>query len=201
MTDLFSYIGILVVFSITVTTTPGPNNIMLLSSGVNFGYRRSLPHILGINVGYNLLLLLTGLGLGEVFTHFPIVQTALKYTGSGYLAYLAWRIFKAGRPEAKEGATPLKFYQAFLFQYVNPKAWVMAIMVISGFTDSMSDYSFGAHLFIIILVNILVSLFSASLWTIGGVMIAKILHNNRIRFIFNSLLAIALLGTIYWMVT
>ncbi len=141
----------LCLFAIATSITPGPNNIMLLASGVNFGFRRTLPHTLGISGGFFALLVCVGFGLGFLFTTFPVLQLALKIVGSAYMLYLALRIatsrsLSQESPEEKNQkekgqlenveARPLSAMAAVLFQWVNPKAWVMAVTSMSLYTSS-----------------------------------------------------------------
>ncbi|MHA6684531.1 LysE family translocator [Mesorhizobium sp. A556] len=126
----------LLVYAFVTSITPGPNNLMLLASGVNFGFARSIPHMLGIGIGFVVLLLAVGLGLGAVLTAFPALHTALKIAGAAYLLYLAWKIAMARSMDSKAGndARPLTFLDAAAFQWVNPKAWVMAITAMAVYT-------------------------------------------------------------------
>ena len=125
-----------ILFAFVTSVTPGPNNMMLLASGVNFGIRRSLPHMLGISLGFMLLVAAVGLGLGQLFEQFPPLYTVLRYGGAAYLLYLAWKIAGSGAPDADGKATgkPFTFLQAAAFQWVNPKAWIMAIGAITTYT-------------------------------------------------------------------
>ena len=136
----------LCLFAVTTSVTPGPNNIMLLASGVNFGLRRTLPHTLGISSGFCVLLLSVGLGLGFLFTAFPPLQVALKIFGSLYILYLALKIAasrslsKQDAPTGSQPSKPMTFIEAALFQWVNPKAWVMAISSMSLYTAPAQPY-------------------------------------------------------------
>lgn len=127
----------LVAFCFASSITPGPNNLMLLASGVNFGFRRSIPHMLGIAAGFSFLLICVGAGLGELIKWSPMLNTALKFAGGAYLLYLAWRIASSGPLEARDGAArPMGFFQAAAFQWVNPKAWVMAVSAMAIYTSA-----------------------------------------------------------------
>jgi threonine/homoserine/homoserine lactone efflux protein len=134
-TDIFLA---LLLFAFVSSITPGPNNLMLLASGVNFGFVRTIPHMLGIGIGFLILLLAVGFGLGTLLTAYPPIHTALKVTGGAYMLYLAWKIGtsrtmgKAGRT----GANPMTFLQAAAFQWVNVKAWVMAATAMSLYTSA-----------------------------------------------------------------
>ena len=161
--DVFSA---LLLFAFVSSITPGPNNIMLLASGVNFGFRRTIPHMLGIGAGFVALLLAVGLGLGAVLTAFPALHTALKIAGGAYLLYLAWRV-ATSQTLAREGeaARPMRFSEAAAFQWVNPKAWVMAV-------TAMAVYTSTEHPFVsVVLVAAafgLVNLPSVSTWAAFG---------------------------------
>ena len=127
-----SLLGPLALFALVSSITPGPNNVMLATSGLNFGFRRTIPHLLGVSIGFTLMVFLVGVGLGSVFQQVPALYTVLKYAGAAYLLYLAWKIANAG--EMKDGvsrARPMTFLQAAAFQWVNPKAWVMAVGIIA----------------------------------------------------------------------
>lgn len=127
----------LLVYAFVTSITPGPNNFMLLASGVNFGFMRTIPHMLGIGSGFLTLLLGVGFGLGAVLTAFPALHTGLKIAGGAYLLYLAWKI-GTSRSLGKDGETkarPMTFFEAAAFQWVNPKAWVMAITAMAVYTN------------------------------------------------------------------
>jgi threonine/homoserine/homoserine lactone efflux protein len=128
----------LFVFAFVSSITPGPNNIMLLTSGVNFGFVRTIPHMLGIGAGFVVLLLAVGLGLGAVLTAFPALNLALKVAGGAYLLYLAWRIAmsRSLSEKGEGGAGPMTFLEAAAFQWVNPKAWVMAVTAMALCTNT-----------------------------------------------------------------
>jgi threonine/homoserine/homoserine lactone efflux protein len=123
------------VYAFVTTITPGPNNMMLLASGVNFGFRRSWPHMLGITVGFSVMLVLVGLGLGEVFARYPAIYTVLRYVGGAFMLYLAWKIATAGPiGEGESRGRPMSFIAAAAFQWVNPKAWIMAVTATAAYT-------------------------------------------------------------------
>ena len=127
----------LLVYALVTSITPGPNNFMLLASGVNFGFVRTVPHMLGIGIGFLVLLLAVGFGLGAVLTAFPALHTVLKIAGGAYLLYLAWKIAMSRSMGAEAGAKarPMNFLEAAAFQWVNPKAWVMAITAMAVYTN------------------------------------------------------------------
>jgi threonine/homoserine/homoserine lactone efflux protein len=125
----------LVLFAFTTSITPGPNNMMLFASGVNFGFRRTIPHMLGIGAGFLSLLLAVGLGLGAVLHTMPLVYLTLKFAGGVYLVWIAWKIATSRSLSEKEsGARPMSFAAAAAFQWVNPKAWVMAVTAMATYT-------------------------------------------------------------------
>jgi threonine/homoserine/homoserine lactone efflux protein len=126
----------LIGFAFVSSVTPGPNNMMLLASGANFGMRRTVPHMLGISIGHSVMVTLVGLGLITAFDAYPVLHTALKAVSIAYLLWLAWKIGRAGEPEARKSAKPLTFLQAAAFQWVNPKAWYMALTAISVYAGS-----------------------------------------------------------------
>ena len=126
----------LLLFAFTTSITPGPNNMMLFASGVNFGFRRTIPHMLGIGAGFLSLLLGVGLGLGALLHTMPVVYTALKFAGGAYLVWIAWKIATSrSLSEGKSGAKPISFLGAAAFQWVNPKAWVMAVTAMATYTN------------------------------------------------------------------
>ena len=128
----------LILFAAVGSITPGPNNIMLLTSGANFGWRASMPHLLGICAGFPVLLIAVGVGLAETFIRIPASIVLLKWLGAGYLLYLAWRIANSAGPQsaAKRPARPMTFWEAVAFQWINPKAWLMAASTFSAYVPA-----------------------------------------------------------------
>ncbi|EJL48928.1 putative threonine efflux protein [Rhizobium sp. CF122] len=125
----------LVLFAFTTSITPGPNNMMLFASGVNFGFRRTVPHMLGIGAGFFSLLIGVGFGLGALLHTVPALYTTLKFAGGAYLAWIAWTIATSRTlSEGKSGVKPMSFLSAAAFQWVNPKAWVMAVTAMATYT-------------------------------------------------------------------
>jgi threonine/homoserine/homoserine lactone efflux protein len=125
----------LILFAFTTSITPGPNNMMLFASGVNFGFRRTIPHMFGIGVGFLSLLLGVGLGLGAVLRTMPLVYMVLKFAGGAYLVWVAWKIGTSrSLSEQQGGARPMSFARAATFQWINPKAWVMAVTAMATYT-------------------------------------------------------------------
>lgn len=126
----------LVLFAFTTSITPGPNNMMLFTSGVNFGFRRTIPHMLGIGAGFLSLLLAVGLGLGAVLHTVPALYTVLKFAGVAYLLWIAWKIGSSrSLSEGKTSTAPMSFLSAAAFQWINPKAWVMAVTAMATYTN------------------------------------------------------------------
>lgn len=138
----WQFIISLAAFAATMTGTPGPNNLMVTASGANFGYWRTLPHMMGIGSGLVSMIVLVAAGLGVMFIRFPILHEILRWAGSAYLLYLAWKIASAKssiRTDQQDGA-PMTFMAAAMFQYVNPKAWMMSVTAISTFTLAGDSY-------------------------------------------------------------
>lgn len=126
----------LILFAFTTSITPGPNNMMLFASGVNFGFRRTLPHMLGIGAGFLSLLIGVGFGLGALMQTVPVLYTVLKFAGGLYLVWIAWKIGTSrSLTEGEAGADPMSFLGAAAFQWVNPKAWIMAVTAMATYTD------------------------------------------------------------------
>jgi threonine/homoserine/homoserine lactone efflux protein len=188
-------LGPLVMFALVSSITPGPNNAMLASSGLTFGLRRTVPHMLGVSLGFAFMVLLVGLGLGAVFTRQPMVYEILKYVGAAYLLYLAWKIANSG--SIKEGAArgkPFTFMQAAIFQWVNPKAWVMAVGVIATYTPQQG---FFGNLMIATLVCAIINLPCVGLWAVFGSTLRHWLHRPEIVRSFNITMALLLVASLY----
>lgn len=168
--------------------TPGPNNVMLAASGVNFGFRRTVPHMMGVNFGFALMTLAVGLGLGGVFLHYPMAHVILKYVCVFYLVYLAWKIARAGESKGPSAQShPLTFFQAAAFQWVNPKAWAIAIGAVATFTSLDGDLT--VEVLSIALIFLLVSFPSTSTWTAFGTVIGRYLRKPQHLRMFNWLMA------------
>lgn len=152
----------LLLFAFTTSITPGPNNMMLFASGVNFGFKRTIPHMLGIGVGFFVLLIAVGLGLGALLHTVPLLYTALKFAGGAYLIWIAWKIGTSrSLSERESGAQPMSFLSAAAFQWINPKAWVMAVSAMATYTNEQ------VYLFSVLLVGLafaVVNLPSVSTW-------------------------------------
>ena len=174
-------------FAVVTSITPGPNNILLTASGANFGFRRTLPHMLGISIGFLSLIVATGLGLGAAILASPLLHQALKLVGAAYLVWLAWQLARAGAVESAAKARPMRFHEAALFQYVNPKAWMMAVGAIAAFTTPGGDYAL--ELILIAAIFTVINLPCVSLWALFGVAIGRYLNNEAARRAFNIVMA------------
>ncbi|MCU0829516.1 MAG: LysE family translocator [Tabrizicola sp.] len=152
-------------FAFVTSVTPGPNNMMLLASGVNFGFRRTVPHMLGISLGHALMVFLVGLGLAGVFKAWPPALTVLKVASVAYMLWLAWKIAHAGAPgEGRVKPEPMTFLQAAAFQWVNPKAWAMALGAVSAYVTTPSVWAYAAVAGVFACVN----LPSVAVWAGAG---------------------------------
>jgi len=188
----------LAVFALAGSMTPGPNNLMLLTSGATFGFRRSVPHISGIIAGFLMLVILVGVGLMQVFTLFPASYVALKFASVAYLLFLAWKIATAAPPEtngdAPSKSRPLTFWQAALFQYVNPKGLAFALAAVSAYTPpSRPLYS----VFVVAAVFTVANTLSTCTWTAAGVQARRLLSAPAKLRIFNITVAVLLAGSLY----
>jgi threonine/homoserine/homoserine lactone efflux protein len=185
----------LVTFALVSTITPGPNNLMLMASGANFGFGRTLPHMSGILAGVLVMFVLVGIGLSQVFEAWPASFQVLKVVSVIYLVFLAWKIATAAGPgeDAETGGTPLTFIQAALFQWVNPKVWVVALTAITVYSPSQNI----ATVLVVALVFGLITLPSVTLWTLMGQQLAKLLTNNLRLRIFNGIMGALLIASLY----
>jgi len=182
------------IYYFVMYATPGPNNSILTASGIKFGFIRSIPNIIGISSGHGLQLALVCFGLGSLFSQFPILLEVLKYIGACYLLYLAWKMFGSlNISRTEEKSSPLKYYEAILFQFVNPKAWVICITAVSLFYPENVNLIIGT-LFLVIMSTI-INLPSISMWAFGGSIIRRYLSNKKLKTIIEWILAILLLGT------
>jgi threonine/homoserine/homoserine lactone efflux protein len=177
-------------FSFVMSITPGPNNIMLTASGATFGFRRTLPHMVGICLGCGVQLLAVCAGLGAVFSLWPQVQTVLRWLGAAYLVYLGWKMLKARLGDAKENARPFTLTQAALFQALNPKAWIMSLTAATVFMPRQlgvlvaDTYMVGTM--------VLMTLPSIAVWVLFGTSLRALLTQPGARLTFNVVMALAL---------
>jgi len=185
----------LFVFSVVSASSPGPNNFMLLASGVNFGFYRTIPHILGIVAGLISLISAVGMGLGALLTSFPMLEIALKIFGGAYLAYLAWRIAMTRSLDTdSESARPMTWAEAALFQWVNPKAWIFAVATISIFAVPETPYRSAVILALAYSFSILPVI---AIWAAFGVALREWLADPvRLKW-FNISMGAALVVSLY----
>lgn len=174
-------------FCIVSTITPGPNNLMVMASGANFGFRRTLPHMFGIAIGFAVMTLLVGVGLIQIFDRYPVTHQILTVLSVVYLLWLAWKIANASPPDGKVNADarPMTALQAALFQWVNPKAWSMAL---SAITIYASDHSLTA-IGIVAGAFMLVCIPCVSVWTVMGQQLRRLLTNPLRLRVFNWTMA------------
>ena len=186
----------LIAFGAVMAFTPGPNNIMVLSSGLTYGFRRSLPHIAGIAFGIAFMVAATGLGLGTVFIAWPILQTILKYAGIAYLIYLAWVIAMSGpvKPGQDNQAAPMTFWGAALFQWVNAKGWVMVIGIITAYS---AVASFPWNIAVQAALMFIMGALSSLLWALFGSALRPVLISQKAVRAFNVVMALLLLASLY----
>ena len=192
MIDLNLFIA-LVSFYFVMYVTPGPNNAMVLTSGIKFGFSKTIPHMSGITIGHVLQVIVVCLGLGKLFEMFSEIQNVLKIICAVYLLYLGYKIIGSFSKIKEDGSRPLNFYEAALFQIVNPKAWTISTMVASGFLPK-NENLFISILFISITALIICPI-SISVWAVFGSGIRNLVKNNKKKAIVEYFLAILLLIT------
>jgi|TARA_B110000263_G_C15224410_1_gene471556 threonine/homoserine/homoserine lactone efflux protein len=182
------------VYYIIMYATPGPNNSILTASGIKFGFIKTIPNIFGIPTGHGIQLALVCFGLGSLFVEFPFLLNLLKYVGASYLLYLAWRMFGSLSIKIEEDkSSPLKYYEAILFQFVNPKAWVICITAVSLFYPEKENIFIGT--LFMVLMSTIINIPSISIWAFGGSIIRKYLSNDKLKKMIELLLAVLLIGT------
>ena len=180
----------LFVFAGIAAFTPGPNNTLLMASGMNFGFRRTLPMVAGITIGFPLMIGLIGLGLGRIFEVYPVFYQVLKYAGAAYMLYLAWKIATAQRSNGGESdAKPIGFLQTCLFQWINPKGWIMAITSLSAYTVASHYYSGVA---IVVATFMFMGITSALTWAGFGAVLKGVMNDPRYFRAINVTLAVLL---------
>ena len=185
-----------IAFAAAALFTPGPNNIMLMASGLNYGFRRTLPHVAGVTIGFSFLVAVIGLGLGAVFAAYPVLHTILKYAGAAYLIYLAIVIAMSG-PADTDGAgegRPMTFLGAAMFQWVNVKGWVIAVGAITAYAV-IAAYPLNIAALSILLF--LIGLGSSLTWVLLGTSLQAVVKSPRAVRIFNVVMALLLLASLY----
>ena len=181
-------------YNFVMYVTPGPNNSILTASGIKYGFFRSVPNIFGIPTGHGFQLALVCLGLGSLFTQFPILLDILRYIGAAYIIYLAYRMFGSlNINSAEEKSRPLKYYEAILFQFVNPKAWVICSTAVTLYYPKGENILIGT-LFMVIMSTV-VNIPSISVWAYGGSVIRNYLNNEKLKKIVEWILAVMLIAT------
>lgn len=197
----YELLAALFVFAFATVITPGPNNLMLMASGANFGFRRTVPHMLGIGLGMPAMVVVVGLGVMRLFDTWPVSLTILKVVSVIYLLYLAWKIANAAPPgQADPTGRPLTFLQSAAFQWVNPKAWSMALTAITLFAASRDLTA----ILIVSGIYVLVSCVSTTSWTLLGQQIGRILVSPMRLRVFNMAMAVLLVATlvpVFWPVS
>ena len=186
----------LVVFGAVMAFTPGPNNIMVLSSGLTYGFRRSLPHIAGIAMGVSFMVASMGLGLGAIFVAYPVLQTVLKYAGIAYLIYLAGLIAMSGpvTPGQDNQRGPMTFWAAVLFQWFNVKGWVMAVGIITAYS---AVASFPWNIVIQAALMFVMGGLSSLVWALFGSSLRSFLTSPKVVRALNIVMAVLLLASLY----
>lgn len=185
-----------VIFATVMFFTPGPNNIMLLSSGLNYGFRPTLPHIAGITFGFAFMVGAVGLGLGTIFIAYPVLQTILKYAGAAYLIYLAAAIALSGpmTPNQDNSRGPMTFWGAAMFQWVNAKGWVMVIGTITAYA---AIAAFPWNITIQVGLSLILGAVSCTAWALFGTALRPLLTSPRAVRAFNIVMALLLLASLY----
>jgi len=181
-------------YNFVMYVTPGPNNAILTTSGLKFGFIRTLPNLFGIPSGHGLQLMLVCLGLGSLFIAFPILLEILRYIGATYLLYLSYKMIGSLKiKKNKEKSRPLTFFEAIMFQFVNPKAWIICTTAVSIFYPQDTNIFVGT--FFMVFMSTIVNLPSISIWAFGGSIIGRYLKNIKLKKFIEFLLAAMLIFT------
>jgi threonine/homoserine/homoserine lactone efflux protein len=185
-----------VIFATVMFFTPGPNNVMLLSSGLTYGFRRTVPHLAGIVIGFAFMIGAVGLGMGTIFISYPVLQTVLKYAGAAYLIYLAVAIATSGpvKPGQDNRRGPMTFWGAAMFQWINIKGWVMVIGTITAYAGIAS---FPWNITIQVMLSLLLGVVACSTWALFGTALRPLLTSERAVRVFNIVMAVLLLASLY----
>jgi threonine/homoserine/homoserine lactone efflux protein len=183
-----------ILFAIVMLFTPGPNNIMLMSSGLNFGFGRTLPHMLGVSIGFGLMVFLVGIGLGAIFKIYPALYTVLKYAGAVYLLYLAVVIGTSGRvEEGKKKSRPMTFVEGAAFQWINAKGWIIALGAITTYAALTR---FPANVILISALFVAIGTVSSATWAAFGSGLRRFLKDPRHVRAFNVVMALLLVASL-----
>ncbi len=183
----------LISYYFVMFATPGPNNAMLTASGIKFGFKKTLPHLIGIPFGHTIQITLVCFGLGKIFQKYPAIQFYLKWVCFVYLLYLGWKIIGSFSSGEKDTGRPLKLYEAALFQFINPKAWVVALTAATAFFPNEESFIIGT-IFVAITAPF-VCFPSICLWALFGSSIKTLIQNTKIKKIVEYLLAVLLVVT------
>ena len=181
----------LILFSIAAAFTPGPNNILGSYSGFNFGIKKSLPLILGVTCGYTVLIILSAAGLSIIFDAYPLLKTIIKILGSLFLIYLAYKISFQNQVKEKKIKNPVRFYETFIFQFINIKAVFAAITSISLFVELGTNYLFQS--FIVIIVSFFCAITSITSWCLLGKFLRRFSENKKFIQVFNYTMSFSLI--------
>jgi len=183
------------VFGVIAAITPGPNNVMLTTTGLNFGVRRGIPHLLGICIGFPVMLALIGLGFGTLFQLYPVLHEIIKIIGIVYLLYLAWKIASSsGGISTVSQSRPINFWQSAAFQWINPKAWIMGSSALAAYTTL--DDSFFIQVAIVCVTFMIITFPCAGVWLFFGAGLQKFLRDPAHLKLFNIAMALLLVGSI-----
>jgi threonine/homoserine/homoserine lactone efflux protein len=183
------------IFTLVMAVTPGPNNVMLASSGARFGIARTLPHLAGVTVGFPVMLFLVGLGLASILLASPMLQLAMKTVSCAYLLWLAFQIARSASAMGESGGgRPLNFLQGAAFQWINPKAWLAAVGAISAYTSAGAARLY-LQVAMMALITLVVTLASTLTWTAFGAAIRKWLRAPAALRLFNLAMALLLLAS------
>lgn len=181
-------------FCLAASITPGPNTLMLMTSSLNHGVARSWPHFWGVILGFNFMLATIALGLGAVFTAYPMAHQIIKILGGAYLLYLAWKIAtSSGLNEEKSRSEPLTFWQAVLFQWLNPKAWIISVGAVASFTQVGE---FIAQFLRLLVVFFTVGTASMLVWLFFGALLNRLIHNDKVLTRFNIAMGLLLAASL-----
>lgn len=183
----------LIAFAFVSTFSPGPNNIMLMTSGANVGFIKTVPHMLGVTIGFSVMILAVGIGLTGVFQTYPIVQDVLHWLCLSYLIYLAIKIALSKPSDKDESYRPMSFISAAMFQWVNPKGWSMALTAVSVYNASASWFGLS----IIAITFAMVNVPSVSIWTAAGKQLSSVMNNPKyVRWFNGSMGGLLLLSAV-----
>jgi threonine/homoserine/homoserine lactone efflux protein len=185
-----------VLFAVACCFTPGPNNAMLLTSGLNYGFRRTLPHVLGVTFGYGFLVAIMGIGFGAIVSAYPTLYTLLKYVGAAYMLYLAWAIATSGGidDQGEKRGRPMTFLGGAVFQWVNVKGLIMSIGAVTTYS-AIAPYPY--NIIALSLIFTLTGFFSSTSWTLFGTGLRGLLSTPRAIRIFNVTMALLLVASLY----